>query len=201
MLARLATVVDEATAAFEVYDYTQALEHAEAFFWSFCDDYLELVKTRSYGRADELDDAPAMQSARGALAAALWVQLRLLAPFLPYVTEEAWSWWQDGSVHRSTWPTSDQLVPTVRADQDGSLLRAVTDVLAVTSEVLGAVRRAKTAAKRSMRSRVARLEVVDRPERLVALRAARDDLVDAGGVDELVLREGEPGIAVTLAES
>ncbi len=202
MLAGLATVVDETTASLEAYDYAQALERAEAFFWSFCDDYLELVKTRSYGRPDEPADAPGKLSARGALAAALSVQLRLLAPFLPYVTEEAWSWWQDGSVHRSAWPTSEELVPAAHAHQDGSPLGAVTDVVAVTSEVLGAVRRAKTAARRSMRSRVALLEVVDLPDRLAALRAARDDLVDAGGVDELVLREGEPpSIAVTLAES
>ena len=92
MLARLAGVVDEATAAFEGYDYARALERTEAFFWSFCDDYLELVKTRAYG--DGAGAGPA-RPAR-ALGLALSVCCGCSRPFLPFVTEEVWSWWQRG---------------------------------------------------------------------------------------------------------
>ena len=74
-------------------------------------------------------------------------------------------------------------------------------MLEVTSEVLAAVRRAKTEAKRSMRARVARLTVIDRPDRLESLRTAQRDLLEAGVIDPgcLVLEEGEqPTVSVEL---
>src|SRR5205814_2342062 len=106
MLRRLADVVTECTRAFGNYDHSRALERAEEFFWSFCDDYLELVKARGYGERG----APGAASAAAALRSALSVLLRLFAPFLPYACEEAWSWWQDGSVHRAAWPDAGPLL-------------------------------------------------------------------------------------------
>jgi valyl-tRNA synthetase len=187
MLSGLAGVVEDATAAFEAYDYARALERTEAFFWSFCDDYLELVKTRAY----EDPAAPGPASARAALGNALSVLLRLLAPFLPFVTEEVWSWWHEGSVHRAPWPEAAELPVAGRDD---------TAVLDVAAEVLGAVRRAKTAAKRSMRARVARLTVTDAPDRLALLSRAEGDLREAGGVLELHTRAGEADVEVELAD-
>ncbi len=188
MLAGLGRTVAEATEAFEAFDYARALERTEAFFWSFCDDYVELVK----GRAYEDGSQPGPASARAALALALSVQLRLFAPFLPFVTEEVWSWWHEGSVHRAPWPSLAEL-PAAAGGGTG------TAVLEVVAGVLGAVRRAKTDAKRSMRAPVARLVVVDSPQRLALLAEGEGDLREAGGVLELVTRPGEPAIEVELA--
>jgi valyl-tRNA synthetase len=178
LLAQLAAVVETATTAHDGFDYARALEVTESFFWSFCDDYVELVKTRAYGEGDPAGT----DSARATLAVALSALHRLFAPFLPFVTEEVWSWWQEGSVHLAPWP--DRAEMGRHADDDGS-------VLTVAAEVLAAVRREKTTHKRSMRARVARLTVTAPPAELAAVEAARGDIVDAGGVDEVVVVVGD----------
>jgi valyl-tRNA synthetase len=186
MLAALAGLVDEATTAFDRFDYARALERTEAFFWSFCDDYLELVKNRAYGAAGDEGRA----SARAALGLALEAQLKLFAPVLPFVTEEVWSWWQPGSIHRSGWPEAASLRP---AGGDPS-------VLAVAGEVLGLVRKAKSEAQRSMRAEVESVVVTDTPDRLALLSQALDDVKAAGVITTLTTTEGQTfSVDVTLA--
>ncbi|HEX7135076.1 MAG TPA: valine--tRNA ligase, partial [Iamia sp.] len=190
VLVALADLVDEATRAFDDYDYARALQRTEAFFWSFCDDYLELVKTRAYG--EDPDDAAAA-SARATLALALSTLLRLFAPILPFATEEVWSWWQEGSIHRAPWPSGNEL-RTVAGEGDPLTLD-------VTGTVLGEVRKAKSDAKVSMRAEVTSVHVVDTAARVSALAAAAQDVMDAGRIGELTWAEGEPAsVAVTLAE-
>jgi valyl-tRNA synthetase len=191
MIARLAGVVNEATDSFERYDYTRALERAEDFFWWYCDYYLELVKGRRY------DSAPrAAESVSRALSLSLSVFQRLFAPFLPFVTEEVWSWWQEGSVHRAPWPEADELTaqldpaPPGAGSPNGALAREDL-ALAAAADVLREVRKAKSDAQRPMRAVVARLVVTDTAQRLDALKLAADDLVQAGAVQQLDLSEGE----------
>ena len=179
MLAGLASLVEDATASFEGYDYTRALERTERFFWGFCDNYLELVKNRAYGNQGEA----AAGSAHRALREALSVLLRLFAPFLPYVTEEVWSWWQEGSVHRSSWPDAAAL-RALAADGDPL-------VLDVASEVLGEVRKAKTAAKVSLRAAVQKAIVRDTAARRAALARAEVDLCTAANITTLEAVDAE----------
>ncbi|HTJ39070.1 MAG TPA: valine--tRNA ligase [Dactylosporangium sp.] len=182
LLAALSTVVSEATAAFEEFDYARALEVTEQFFWTFCDDYVELVKARAYGEAEPAG----VESARAALAVALSTVQRLFAPFLPYVAEEVWSWWQEGSVHRAPWP---QALPEPLPGGDVAPLR-------LAAEVLGAIRRAKSAAQQSMRAEVARLEVAGP---VATLERVRADLTAAGNVrDWSIVEAQELSATVTL---
>src|SRR5690606_2935791 len=99
MLAALDEVVRETTKAFDAFDHARALEITESFFWTFCDDYLELVKERAYDQTDVGQPSAAL-----ALRVALSTLLRLLAPVVSFATEEAWSWFEEGSVHTAAWP-------------------------------------------------------------------------------------------------
>ncbi len=189
MLGRLADVVAGCTAAFEAYDHAGALHQTESFFWFFCDDYLELVKSRAYG-----EHGPgAAASALAALRAALSVLLRLFAPFLPFVTEEAWSWWQAGSVHRASWP-----------DPAGLRVRAAgadPGLLGAASAAIAAVRGAKSAARLSMRAPVRQLTVSAGEDDVARIRAVLSDVQAAGKVDRVVVRPSacrEPVHHVTL---
>jgi valyl-tRNA synthetase len=200
MIVRLAAVVADATESFEGYDYARALERVEVFFWWYCDYYLELVKGRRYdiGESDAAQQGAA--SVSRALRRSLSVFQRLLAPFLPFVAEEVWSWWQPGSVHRASWPEAAELVaalgdvePDPAADED--------EALAIAADVLKEVRKAKSEARRPMRAPVSRVVVRDSAERLGALALGVEDLRLAGSIEAVATVEAEEfAVEVELAD-
>ena len=192
MLARLARLVDEATAAFDNFDYARALERTEGFFWNFTDDHVELVKARAY-EGDPAD----RDSARHALWLAISTLLRLFAPFLPFVTEEVWSWWQAGSVHRAPWPRADEVLEAaIHDDKPGD-----PRVALVAAEALIEIRRHKTAAKRSVATTVTSCRLACPADRIEHLRLALDDVAAAaraGSIALIEIEDGE-GTAITAA--
>ncbi len=184
LLAGLVDVVNSATASHEAYNYTQALDVTETFFWTFCDDYLELVKDRAYGAEGTNATAAEIASARVTLTIALDVLLRLLAPFIPFATEEVWSWWREGSIHAAAWPTTAHL-PT---DGDPALIDAA-------GEALAALRKKKSEAKVSQRTPFG--DVVLTTPHADAAEQVTPDLVRAGVVHgRFEVTDGEE-VAVT----
>jgi valyl-tRNA synthetase len=179
LVRRLAEVTQRCTAAFEGYEHATALEQAERFFWFFCDDYLELVKARAYGEHGRDPAASAVATLRLGLS----VGLRLLAPFLPFATEEAWSWWQDGSIHRAPWPDGSQL-----RDRAGPGDEAV---LVAAAAAIAAIRKAKSKAQVPMKTAVPLLVLAGRPDELDALAAAGPDVRSAGRVTAIELRRSD----------
>jgi valyl-tRNA synthetase len=192
MLLRLSTVVDECTTAFENYDYARVLERTESFFWWFCDDYVELVKTRAYGESGNVEGAA---SARAALRRALSTLQRLFAPILPFATEEVWSWWQTGSIHKATWPVSAELTAGLSIDADDLFIDAVCGTLAL-------IRRAKTEAKVSQRAIVELAEITASDAATKAITAGWEDIANAGSVTNwtsTIADVSDISVAVTLA--
>ncbi|MFS0714972.1 valine--tRNA ligase [Microbacterium sp. 2P01SA-2] len=182
MLATLDRVIVDATRAFESYDHARALEITEAFFWTFCDDYLELVKERAYDRSDA-----GQASAALALRLALSSLLRLLAPVLAFAAEEAWSWFEDGSVHTASWPEASGI------DGDPAVLTAA-------SAALIGIRRAKTEAKASQKTPVSVLSLRADAATVDRLRRAEGDLKAVGRIARLELLDGDGELVVEHVE-
>ncbi|PJJ63467.1 valine--tRNA ligase [Compostimonas suwonensis] len=182
MLAVLGEVIDQATTALEGYDHARALELTESFFWTFCDDYLELVKERAYGT-----DEVGRDSAVAALRLAVRALLRLFAPVVPFATEEAWSWFNDGSVHLASWPTREELGAGETGDPQ---------LLPLASAALTGIRRSKTDAKASQKAAVTSAIITGTAVQIGALALAASDLKAVGKIADLTFAEGDE-LAVT----
>ena len=204
-MSKMAAVVREATDDLNNYEHSKALEVIENYFWQFCDDYIELVKNRAYGTADSTGNVPseaAVKSARTTLGLGLDAFARLLAPYLPYATEEVWSWMHEGegSVHRAAWPAAD-----VYAAAAGD---ASADLLAHAGEALAALRGIKSKAKVSMKTPILSVTLAVADDVRGSIEAALGDIAEAGRVTGPIAftapaaAEGEDEAAdVTVAES
>ena len=185
LLNKLAQVVDSATKAFEKYDYTKALEVTESFFWSFTDDYVELVKERTYGKQGE----EAANSAKAALGITIHTLLKLFAPFVPFVSEEVWSWWQKGSVHNQTWPKPEE----ISANKSIGI-----ENLELVTKVLAEIRKAKTEKQLSMKAEVLELEIKTKNEEIEIIKKSEKDLIAAGNIKNLKYNNQENELKLNI---
>ncbi len=188
LLTSLRRLVDEATRALEGYDYARALQMTEGFFWSLCDNYLEMVKSRRYG-----DHGPeAAGSANATLLCALSVVNRLFAPYLPFAADEVWSWWQQGSVHQARWPAPADIDRAAPADVDAE--RALESAI----EVLSEIRRVKSVEKRSLKAKIDVAQVSWSRDRVGLLQQVEIDLRTAAGVERFEYTEGGDRLSLSL---
>ena len=183
------------------YDYARALQRTETFFWRFCDDYLELVKGRRYG-----DQGPeAAGSANAALATALSVLLRLFAPFLPFVTEEVWSWWQTGSIHQAKWPAADEIDGCHDGRRHGAPAADQAAYKWATEVVLFEVRKRRSEDKQPLKVPITRVTIKADPASISHMKDVEADLksalrvqafectaVETGAPHEIVVTGYEP---------
>ncbi len=177
LISKLAAHVEFATRELEAYSYTSVLDTTEKFLWAFCDDYLELVKARRNGEFGET----AAASAIAGLTSALSVMLRLLAPYLPFVTEEVWSWWQSGSIHRATWPDPAELLSLIGGARDEDAERVYDDC----AEALAAIRRERSIQKQGFKVRITQAKVGWTGEHIARVKRCEEDLKRAANVDVL----------------
>jgi valyl-tRNA synthetase len=181
ILTNLAVLVRDATERLEKdYDYAWVLQHTETFFWDFCDNYLELVKSRRYGDFGEA----AAGSANATMLVVLSVLQRLLAPYLPFVTDEVWSWWQEGSVHAAAWPTEEEVLAALVENNAGSSADA-SALYQRTTEVLAAIRKKKSERSLSAGAFLERAVVRCPGELRHALQAGLADLQAAVRADAM----------------
>lgn len=198
-IAHLRKTVAVATEAFNNFEYADALQAAESAFWLFCDDYIELVKTRAYS-SDVISD-------RRSAISSLWLSLktfvRLFAPFMPFISEEIWSWRfaePNKSVHRTQWP-SELEFEQIAAPPSHNLL-------GVASKILKGIHQAKSEAQKTLRWPVERLEISVAHSVSEAVKMVQHDIelagkVKANGVKLLVNTGGaedELSVRVQLAE-
>ena len=195
-----------ATKHLEKFEHAQALDLTEKRFRLFCDNYIELVKARTY----QLKNRPEGLSGLAALDFSLYIFLKLFAPFLPYITEEIWSWKyqeEDPSIHTSRWiksfpfprfksPAAKKISGETAAfkrrpgkksaekQTDQIEASAVKNPLDFAFFVLERIRAKKSAAQKSLAAPAQSLTVKAPKERQGFLEIAKKDLSRAGHIPE-----------------
>ena len=200
VIAELRPLLERVTQAFNEFDYAQALQLTEEFFWrTFCDNYLELAKSRTYEET----------LTEGRLSAASTLRLlhrtlvRLLAPFLPFLTEDIWGWAYSSdadmnpSIHRSPWPSIQEFA-SIPAPRNG-------DTWEATIAVVDAVRKAKADANKSMKAPVKHVGVTAERAIIDSLQCTREDIIGMLHIEAMEYSEGKPetglaAISATMGE-
>ncbi|MFP4118814.1 MAG: valine--tRNA ligase [Candidatus Woesearchaeota archaeon] len=185
MVSRINKVVREATERLEGYEFSKARVAVEQFFWhEFCDYYLEMVKDRLY--KPEIYGDESRTAGQMTLAYVLERVLKIFAPYLPFVTEEIYSWrlkqlFGDSSVHVSKWPDVDE---TFISEDDEKAASLACDIIA-------AVRQQKNIEQVSQKHPVQRLVIDVDDDSKALLESMQRDIAMTTSADEVVYEAAE----------
>jgi valyl-tRNA synthetase len=120
IVSRLTGLVTSVQRLFDTYQYGEAGRQILDFLWAeVADWYVEISKDALYG-----DDADARERALDVLAYVISACLRLLHPYIPYITEEIWSYLphDGGPLITAAWPAADPIYLDERAEADFAIL-------------------------------------------------------------------------------
>ena len=124
VLSRLNTLIAEVTENLEKYELGVAVQKVYDFIWdTYCDWYIELTKARLYS-----EDADRKQTAIAVLVYVLDQTLRLLHPFMPFITEEIWQSLphEGNALIAAKWPEyREDLAFKAETDQMESVMNAI----------------------------------------------------------------------------
>ena len=192
ILSRLDEVIEKMRKNLESYEIGLAKIHFEEFFWrDFCDTYLEMVKTRVYQPERFVDGQAKKESGQYTLYTVMYAIIRLLAPYIPHVTEEIYQVYfreyeRVRSLHLCEFP---QQITDYR-------LQTSEDGFDIVLQVVADVRKYKTDKQISLGAEISTLTISASGLALAAIQAVEDDIVWVTKAKAVEYVEGEYGIMV-----
>ena len=170
-LIKLNNLIKKCTDSFEKYDYSNAKTEIEKFFWGFCDNYLEIVKKRIYNKTGYKK-----LSAQYTLYKSLLTILKLIAPIMPFITEEIYQNYfkkteKEKSIHLTKWPISEKIVEK-------------TETLDLFLDVLTKIRQEKSFHKKPMNSEIILTLPKSEKNKIKSLLEDLKDVTNAREVNE-----------------
>jgi valyl-tRNA synthetase len=169
LLSKLNRLVKECTEKMDAYQFDETFKAIRGFAWDIlADNYIELAKSRLYG------DGDGKKAAQYTLFVTIDTLSRLLAPFLPYFSEEIYSHLKQESVHLAQWPQADESLIDPDAEAAGELIKEVT----------AAIRRYKSEHGMALNAQLAGIEIY----------SSLEDVSDIAGAanSEVTLKTGRP---------
>ncbi len=175
-LVKLEVLVEQASSHLKNFEYSLSLDLIEKTFWIFCDNYLELIKSRTY----QLKDKPEGLSGLLSLDYSLYLFLKLFAPYLPYITEEVWSWRykeEQNSIHNSKWPT-----PLISDKKFTS-----KETIELAFSILELIRNEKSSQQKSLATEVKTISITIPSNKIKLFQFCKQDILKAGHIPEKAL--------------